>query len=221
MTWKTTRNGILLFGVIIPTACIGLGLFLYWEIRARKRLEDCEMCTMFIDGMYLRYKERQGKTTWYPQHPEGECAALGLIITDENEAHMFGRYSTEAQQAQHYKIHGAISPALNPWRYIQGLKEDDPRDLVLMYSKQRTHWRWHGLHDGYCDQTAWIVRPVFDYGGHWGDRDECWLNTAQLRERLEKTLEFLRNNDRPHWQLTHKEHGPFIDELRRMEVNGQ
>ena len=52
------------------------------------------------------------------------------------------------------------------YRYIPGLRGDDPGDLVLMYVDRPTRWTWHGMPPTVFKEKAWIVVPVdFAMGG--------------------------------------------------------
>src|SRR5436190_5293989 len=60
----------------------------------------------------------------------------------------------------------AISEGMNgymkwaaDYRYVPGLHEDDPGDLVLMYVDRPTRWTWHGPPPTVFKAKAWIIVP--------------------------------------------------------------
>lgn len=117
-----------------------------------------------------------------------------------------------------------ISEAMNgymewaeDYRYVPGLREGDPGDLVLMYIDRPTRWVWHGVPPTVFKEKAWIVVPLdFTWGdrppagpGEWSER----VSLEEFRSRLRRTLDFLRTNERPDWQTVVAEHTMFLDSI--------
>lgn len=107
------------------------------------------------------------------------------------------------------------------YRYVPGLREDDPGDLVLMYLDRPTRWTWHGTPPSIFKSKAWIVVPVdFAIGGRWpsgqGELSER-VSLVEFRSRLRRTLDFVRTNERPHWQTVVAEHAKFFDSLEHVD----
>jgi hypothetical protein len=80
--------------------------------------------------------------------------------------------------------------------YVPGLWENDPGDLVLLYVNRPTRWTAHGwLPPTIFKDKAWIIVPVdFTHG-----------------ER--RTIEFIRDNQRPNWEAVVAEHTRFLNSL--------
>jgi hypothetical protein len=103
------------------------------------------------------------------------------------------------------------------YRYVAGLREDDPGDLILMYVGQPTRWTWHGSPPNRFTKKAWIVVPVdFTMGdrpraGH-GELSER-ISSQEFKRRLQVTLEFVKTNERPNWEAVVAEHTRFLDQL--------
>lgn len=103
------------------------------------------------------------------------------------------------------------------YRYVPGLREDDPGDLVLMYMDAPTRWTWHGPAPLAWEDKAWIVVPLdFTLGtrvrrgpGELSER----ISSTEFRSRLERTITFVRTNQRPNWQVVVTEHGKFLETL--------
>jgi hypothetical protein len=103
------------------------------------------------------------------------------------------------------------------YNYVPGLKEDDPKNLVLLYSKWPTRFIWHGDLPTLFREKRWIVVPPDFCTGdfprkHRGEQSDSVI-TAELKARLQRTLDFLKSNQRTNWQQVVKEHTAFLDRL--------
>lgn len=111
----------------------------------------------------------------------------------------------------------------NDYRYVPGLKQGDPGELVLLYLKQPTRWRWHGqLPPTVSGEEAWLILPV-DFS--WGERIPEYpvtevterVPTSEFKRRLEATLEYLRENERENWETVVAEHTEFLESINELE----
>jgi hypothetical protein len=107
------------------------------------------------------------------------------------------------------------------YRYVPGLREGDPGDLVLMYFDRPTRWVWHGPAPTIFKEKAWIVVPVdFAMGSRPpagpGELSER-VSLDEFRSRLKRTLDFVRTNDRPNWQTIVAEHTKFLDSIQHVD----
>jgi len=99
------------------------------------------------------------------------------------------------------------------YRYVPGLRKGDPGDLVMMYMKVPTRWIHHAAGaPSVFNEYRWVLVPLdfaepgnpngtrFDrkipHGGESYER----VSSEELRSRLLKTLKYLEDNNRPHWQ---------------------
>jgi hypothetical protein len=119
------------------------------------------------------------------------------------------------------------------YNYIPGLRGDDPNDLVLFYFNRPTRWRLHVKPETRWTAKTWIVLPINPYVARFGDEgrgkrigsgprqirgygeESESLTTEQFTNRLIATLDFLRTNNRPHWQEVVKEHTAFLQSVPR------
>jgi len=98
------------------------------------------------------------------------------------------------------------------YRYIAGLKEDDPGELILMYIDRPTRWTWHGAPPTIFKKKAWLVVTVgFSPSGE-GELSER-ISTEEFKRRLNGTIDFVRTNARPNWQTVVAEHTKFLEGL--------
>lgn len=106
------------------------------------------------------------------------------------------------------------------YRYVPGLHDSDPPDLVLMYLDQQARWVWHGDPPTKFKDYGWIVVPVdFCDGiyartrkGGWGELSER-ISEGEFKRRLRATLDFVRTNNRPNWKKVVAEHTAFLKTL--------
>lgn len=114
----------------------------------------------------------------------------------------------------------AVPTVESTYRYVAGLRPDDPGDLVLLYLAQPTRWIWHGRPRTRLVPKGWIVVPV-DFAlsstRTVAVPGECseWLPGKAFAERLRSTLDFVRTNQRPNWQTVIAEHAPVLEALER------
>jgi hypothetical protein len=104
---------------------------------------------------------------------------------------------------------------MKAYGYVPGLADNDPPDLVLMYLKQKTRRTWNGDHSAtvFREKKWMVIGPDFlSHGGSGDDLPEGgWLEDNEgFKRRLQKTLDFLKKNDRPYWQAVVKEHSAFL-----------
>jgi len=175
--------------------------------RARLRLFKsvnpvCTMCTSSAVQYY-------SSDDWFPV-ANSEVEAMSMMAAMDGTTN-FTTMAAREDQYRHFKDHGVLSAEYNPFRYVQGLKKDDAPDLVVMYVKEMTHWPTKRFFN-YEETPKWVVMgpQVTSYWAYEGG----WVDTREFTRRLRKTLDFLRANERPHWQETVKEHGRFLQQVR-------
>jgi hypothetical protein len=112
------------------------------------------------------------------------------------------------------------------YQYVPGLCRGDPGDLVLMYMKKPTRWLHHATSPPSIFREAkWCVVSL-DFGDSWPgwsvrvkrtmpEQSECAenLSSAEFISRLRKTLDFLREHDRPNWQTVVAENEKLLKSI--------
>jgi hypothetical protein len=107
------------------------------------------------------------------------------------------------------------SDDLQRYAYVPGLNVNDPRDLVLMYLKVKTHYTWHGdfEHTIYLPARWMVLSPQFylrcDTCPEGGDL----VGTPELKRRLLLTLQFLQEKRRGHWEVVSNEQMQFLKSI--------
>jgi hypothetical protein len=129
------------------------------------------------------------------------------------------------------KDEGDDDQEANDWtdkyQYVPGLRRGDPGDLVVMYLKRPTRWQHHAAAPPWIFREAkWVVVPL-DFVSTLGpdlvtpvnrqvtDEGECAerVSQAEFEARLRKTLQFLKENNRPHWETVFAENEAFLKAL--------
>ncbi len=104
---------------------------------------------------------------------------------------------------------------LRDYLYVPGLHPNDPQDLVLLYIRERTRYTWHGDATAVRREPQWLVFSPGFYSPldtpEWCPEDGRRLSDDQFRTRLQKTLDFLREQKRPNWENVAKEHTAFLE----------
>jgi hypothetical protein len=97
--------------------------------------------------------------------------------------------------------------------YVPGLKEDDPPDLILMYLKEKTRRTYYAdLSGSILRKPKWMV-ITHTFAGTLPENGEL-VDTPHFRARLQKTLDFLKENKRPYWENIVKEHAGFLNAIQ-------
>lgn len=129
------------------------------------------------------------------------------------------------------KLKGDESQDTDEWnekyQYLPGLRRGDPGDLVLMYMKVPTRWVHHAAGPpSVFAEHRWVLVPLdftevgtssakrvdreIPYGGESFER----VSLDELKDRLRKTLTFLEDNNRPHWQTVVAENEAFLESTK-------
>ena len=108
---------------------------------------------------------------------------------------------------------------LADYGYVPGLQEGDPNDLVMMYLREKTRRHWNGDHSGsFLRAPRWMVigPDFYDDAGREEGSYECGRlqTTAEFRQRLQRTLDFLKSNNRLNWTNAIKEHSAFLKTIK-------
>ena len=173
---------------------------------SRKHIPICTLCTAMAFEFYV---VDDGP---YPI-ADTSLDALSLMI-DEGSANVthFAKWESKDELEAHFREHGTLREDLVSFRYVQGLRANDPKDLVVAYVKHKSHWKTKKNWD---PEERWVVmRP--GCGGYWG-REGGWLTATELCRDLGKTLAFLKAEQRPMWEQSAREHAEFLESLKSEE----
>ena len=105
---------------------------------------------------------------------------------------------------------------MDHYGYVAGLAYDDPSDLVLMYLKKKTRRTWNGDHSATIfTEPKWMVLGSHVWSGDEREGPEGGIleTTVEFKRRLRRTLEFLKENNRPNWEKVVEEHTAFLESI--------
>lgn len=159
----------------------------------------------------------------HPQDPLRHCQK-GLIAEFDfwqmdNHTNVYPNVDGDSilSFAQFGKIPRIAEYAMD-YGYIPGLHSDDPKDLVLMYLKQKTRRTWNGdrHYNRYTEKMWMVFVPNLFRAAHGEDLPEGGTRetTAEFKRRLQKTFDFLKENNRLHWENIVKEHTAFMNSIK-------
>jgi len=146
-------------------------------------------CHRGLDGAFEQWKMATTNRNWYPNVGGTSSASLELIAP---------------------YVKGGMDE-FRDYKYVPGLRSDDPADLILMYVRQASRRKWHGDSKWFRAEKRWVVLnpPTADgEGDRWSEIAE-WIPHDEFTNRLAQTLRYLRQHDRPHWQVAEEEHENF------------
>lgn len=120
-----------------------------------------------------------------------------------------------------YKIEG-----LRDYRYVPGLKNNDPEALILIYLNEPSRKTWHGDNRWFLRNKRWIIinartsSPGHTGGDDWSEVGEA-ITTPEFRKRLKLTLDYLEKSNRPHWQMIRQEHTAFLNSIKNSDSSSR
>ena len=113
--------------------------------------------------------------------------------------------------------YGSYSNLHENYMYVPGLNDSDPPQLVLLYAKRPTRYSRHGIPPPLIFKPKkWIVLgpdiafPKIEHIGEFND----WIETIEFKARLQNTLDYLRDNNRPFWKNVVAEHTEFLKSIK-------
>jgi hypothetical protein len=149
------------------------------------------LCNRAVDGAFQQWMLETGHTNGVYPNAEG--------IGSDSLAMIEPFFGLDIQQ----------------YAYIPGLRMDDPKDLVLMYLKRPTHYSWHGDTDHtILSPRRWMaVSPDIVMGGPNPEGGDL-LDGPEFKRRVLKTVAYLKDHDRAHWQVVAKEQEDFLKSVK-------
>ena len=101
---------------------------------------------------------------------------------------------------------------MHQYKYVPGLMTDDPKDLVLMY--MRTSYSWHGdASHTIFSPRHWLVLSPNILSGTCPEGGDL-LDMTEFKKRLERTIAFLKEHQRPYWPTVEQEQSNFLTTIR-------
>lgn len=146
------------------------------------------VCHRAVDGAFQQWMFETGHTNIYPN--ASGMASNSLASIEPYLGHDVQRYG-----------------------YVPGLSYDDPKDLVLLYI--RTRYTWHGdtTHTIFSPERWLVLSPEVIGVGTCPEGGEL-VDAPELKRRLQMTVAFLRDHERPYWQVVAQEQSNFLKSVK-------
>lgn len=155
------------------------------------------VCHRALDGSFQQWMLETTNGPWFP-NVEGKSAdSLALLIP----------YFHEGPRA------------FQDYRYIPGLRSDDPESLILVYVRVPSRRTWHGDTHWFRKEKRWVIlnprasSPDSGDPRAWSECGEA-IPSEQFKTRLTATLEYLKRNGRSGWQAATDEHMQFLRAIK-------
>jgi len=173
------RRTWLLLG-IGASILVGLPLT-YFVLLAIYFNEDasCANCRTFTWHMCLK-PYADAHDGWFPRGGSRPLDALGLSVQDCDCVHFFTSHNGSTKAEQHWRACGTLSEETCLYRYNEGLRLDDPHDMILLYSREPTRWADSFSKEDEPGRASLILE------GRWE-----WMPEAEFQQRQAATLAFL------------------------------
>ena len=168
----------------------GLALFL-WNLDPEQREQrfgnqqaSCANCRLQVSGV-LEIYAFETKGGWYPHGGKTPADSLAKMIVPTNYLRSPGVFTSHAlagKLGKFYAQHQTLTYELMCYRYNEGLRGDDPQNLILMYYFKPTRWE--------CSEHKMdlVGRPVLSAGrGSWD-----FIPEPEFQTRQKATEEFLK-----------------------------
>lgn len=181
--------------VILGVALLTGAVTWWWKSDPERRWScfenqhaSCANCRSFVSVAIDQYLMER-KDGWLPRG--GKTPADSLLLLNPyvkgGIAHHVTSHALGPKLGEYYQKHGTLTYEFMCYRYNEGLRGDDPRDLIVMYYFKPTRWEC-------CYHKADSVgRVVLDL-----DLDVAWdfIPEDEFEARQKKTEAYLRKNNR-------------------------
>jgi len=129
-----------------------------WVTHRRLRYNpaaSCANCRSFIYPFFNQYAVSHDG--WYPKGGETPMDSLAQLITNVRDVHFFTSHALQPKLIKYWEKNKTFSPEFCCYRYNEGLREDGPSDLIVMYYFKPTRWECN-YHK--CKELGRIVTQV-------------------------------------------------------------
>ena len=169
---------------LLVLGALGYGGYRRWQ--ARDRLEEsCANCRSFVRFYLSDYAEAHDG--WYPRGAATPLDSLAQCVKTELDIHHFTSHALSEQLKAYWRQHKTFSPELTCYRYNEGLRSDDPSNLIALYFHRPTRFECTSPKH----EQPHLGRPVMCIDSSW-----TFLPEAEYQKRQAETLAFLEQRAR-------------------------
>ena len=197
MQKKTILKWLLL--LVLAGALVYAGIRVYVRLYVYNPAASCANCRSFIRHYLEEYADSDDG--WYPRGGTNSCDSLSQCVKELGDVHFFTSHSLTPGLRAYWTEHRTFSPDFCCYHYVEGLREDDPAGLILLYFNEPTKWECHSRKGEVIGRPVSLTPP----GHSWE-----FLPEQEFQEKHELTLKFLRENGR--LAEAEKKHNKAIDD---------
>jgi hypothetical protein len=129
---------------IISVIVVAAGFGAYYFFVRHNPAASCVGCRAFVRLQLDIYGMKHDG--WYPKDAGSPMRSLALAIADETEreqkslVHVFTSHALTRKAEAYYAEHRTFHEDYSCYRYNEGLKSTDDRDMILVYYFEPTRW---------------------------------------------------------------------------------
>jgi hypothetical protein len=166
-------------------AAAGFGGYAAYVRLTRNPAASCANCRSFIYWQLNEYAAQHDG--WYPKGREDPLNSLARCIGQVQDVHFFTSHAQAQQLAAHWEMHKTFTSNLCCYRYVEGLRTNDPEGLVMLYYWKPTRWECNS------HKMKEVGRPVCL---HPPRHSWEFIPEAEFQEKLTHTFAYLREQGR-------------------------
>lgn len=179
--------------VIVVALVVGGLLFCVYNLDPERRLAYflneracCLNCRhQFVNALSVHLGETGDK--WLPRGGNTPADSLAQLCSDRHLARCFTSHTLSGKLYEYYEKHGTLTYDLMCYRYNEGLRTDDPQELVVFYYFKPTRWSSWGRKEAFVGRPVMTlaITPVWEF-----------IPEEEFQRRQEATKKYLRDNHR-------------------------
>lgn len=169
----------------ITGALVYLGIRVYVRLNVYNPSASCANCRSFIWHHLRTYAE--ANDGWFPRGGSNTIDSLSKCVADVGDVHFFTSHALMPQLRAYWSKHGTFSPDLCCYRYVEGLRADDPPGLIILYFEAPTKWECKSHKDKVVGRPVSLTPPAHSWE---------FLPEEDFQAQLKRTLDFLDKEGR-------------------------
>jgi len=178
--------------ISVPVLLVLVALWVYWfnpewlPSGFRNDSARCVGCGCFISSSLDQFL-MDADDGWLPRGGTTPADSLSVLVKWSGHAAVFTSHSLTPKLEKYFREHGTMHYDYMCYRYNEGLRADDPEDLIIMYYYKPT--RWENSHR----KRDFVGRPIMTFTTR-----SAWdfIPEAEFQRRQNETEEYLRKNNR-------------------------
>jgi len=170
---------------VVVLAAAGFGGYAAYVRLTRNPSASCANCRSFIHWQLEEYASQHDG--WYPKGGSDPLDSLAKCVEEVKDVHFFTSHAQAKQLLGHWEAHKTFPSNLCCYRYVEGLRTNDPEGLVMLYYWKPTRWECSS------HKMKEVGRPVcFLPPGHSWE----FISEPEFQKKLTLTLAYLREQGR-------------------------